>query len=149
MGIFRKLSTKFGEHKRRVAATSAYTGIAVAVFVAGAWAGSSGALTLGPTPAMTSHAMHAPEANGHEPEESCCDKPMPDGAMGPNMMKHGEMGHDEMGPNMKKHGEMGHDEMGPNMKKHGEMPRDEMGPNKPMKPGMPMHKSDKKCCDKP
>ncbi|MGB3332382.1 MAG: hypothetical protein WBA79_06205 [Mycobacterium sp.] len=134
MGIFRKLSTKFGEHKRRVAATLAFTGIAVAVFVTGAWAGSSGALTFGQTPAMTAHAMHAPGANGHEPEESCCDKPMPAG---------------EMGPGMKKHGEMGHDEMGPNMKKHGEMPRDEMGPNKPMKPGMPMHKSDKKCCDKP
>lgn len=119
MGIFRKLSTKFGEHKRRVAATLAFTGIAVAVFVAGAWAGSSGALTFGQTPAMASHAMHSPTTDSHESDGSCCDKPMPGG------------------------------EMGPNMKKHGEMPPGGMGPNKPMQPGMPMHKSDKMCCDKP
>ncbi|WP_409427045.1 hypothetical protein [Mycobacterium sp. SMC-11] len=125
MAIFRKLRTKFGEHKRRVAGTLAFTGLAVAVFVAGAWAGSSGALTLGTTPTAASHAMHSPAPHGHDSDGS----PMPAGEMGPNMKKHGEMG--------------------PNMKKHGEMPPGEMGPNKkPMKPGMPMHKSDKKCCDK-
>jgi len=96
MGILRKLSTKAGEHKRRIAATLAFTGIALAVFVAGAWAGSSGALTFGQTPAVATHAMHSPTTDA--------DKPMPPG---------------------------------------------EMGPNKPMKPGMPMHKSDKMCCDKP
>lgn len=119
MGVFRKLGTKFGEHKRRVAGTLAFTGIAVAVFVAGAWAGSSGALTWGQTPAVTSHAMHAPATDGHGPEEPCCDKPVPAG------------------------------EMSPSMKKHGETPHGEMGPDKPMKPGTPMHKPDKKCCDKP
>ncbi|OBG36987.1 MULTISPECIES: hypothetical protein [Mycolicibacter] len=115
MATFRKLRTKFGEHKRRVAGTLAFAGLAVAVFVAGAWAGSSGALTLGTTPAVASHAMHSPAPHGHDSDDS----PMPAR------------------------------EMGPNMKKHGEMPPGEMGPDKkPMKPGMPMHKSDKKCCDK-
>lgn len=127
MGIFRKVGTKIGEHKRRVAGTLAFTGIAAAVFVAGAWAGSSGALTLGPTPALASHATHAPATNGHGSDDSCCDKPMSPGKMPAG----------EMGPNMKKHDEMRHGKMGPNK------------PMGPMGPGEPMHKSDKKCCDKP
>ncbi|MEB3019812.1 hypothetical protein [[Mycobacterium] crassicus] len=118
MGIFRTVGTKIGEHKRRVAGVLAFTGIAVAVFVAGAWAGSSGALTLGPTPAVVSHATHSPATNGHESDGSCCDKPMP-------------------------RGEMPAGEMGPNMKKHDEMRHGKMGPGKSMGPGKPMHKSDK------
>ncbi|OBY29778.1 hypothetical protein ACT18_21125 [Mycolicibacter kumamotonensis] len=97
MGTFRKL----GEHKRVVAGTLAATGIAVATFFGGAWAGSSGAVTLGVTPA--SHATHMPgdaeESGGH----SCC--PMHSGEEGAGVGKHGDMHSGEMRPGMGTHGE--------------------------------------------
>lgn len=92
--------------KRMVAGTLASTGLAAALFLGGAWTASSGILALGPTPASTSS------------DDSCCDKPMPPGEMGPNMHKHGGMSPGEKDPNM------------------------------PMEPGKPMPKSDKMCCEK-
>lgn len=121
MGIFRNLGAKFGEHKRMLGGALALTGIAVAVFFAGAWAASSGTLTLGTTPAsaaMNSHAMNTPPAHASDSDDSCCDKPMPGGEMGPNMPKHGGMSPGEKSPSM------------------------------PMEPGKPMPKSDKMCCEK-
>lgn len=99
MGTFRKL----GEHKRMVAGTLAATGIAVATFFGGAWAGSSGAVTLGVTPALASDATHMPgnseESGGHP----CC--PMHSGEKGMGMGKHGDMPPGEMKPGMGAHGD--------------------------------------------
>lgn len=105
--------------KRRVAGTLAFTGIAVAIFFAGAWAGSSGMLPLGPTPALASHGTNMPPDHASPgSDDSCCDMPMPAGEMGPGMHKHGGMGAGKMRPGM------------------------------PMEPHKPMPKSDKTCCDK-
>lgn len=100
MGTFSKLGIKLREHQRAIAATLALVGIAVAIFFAGTWAGSSGAFTLDPATALASHARHAPPPNAPTSDDVCSDKSMPSHKMGPNMPMPGAMPSDEAGPGM-------------------------------------------------
>jgi hypothetical protein len=102
MGFVGNLGAKLRERKRVVAAVLSITVIVVGVFLAGTWAGSSGAFTGGPVKAASQQVPDAPK-----PEGMCCDKPMamnkgpnPMGKMGADMpggMSMGKMGADMPG----------------------------------------------------
>ena len=63
MGFFGELSSDLRERKRVIAAVFAFACIAVATFLAGTWAGSSGIFTLHPvtarppTPTIRQHLL--------------------------------------------------------------------------------------------
>lgn len=123
MGMFNTLGTTLREARRTIAATLAFVGIAVGIFVAGSWAGSSGAFTLGPVTDVATHARNASPPNASESDDGCSDKPMPHDTMGPNM----PMPSDKAGPGMSSD------------KTCGDMPMGKMPMDKPMR--------DKMCCD--
>ena len=132
MGIFGTLGSAVRERRRAIAASLAFVGVALGIFFAGSWAGSSGAFTLGPVTASASHAKNAPSPRVPNSDEGCSVQPMPSDKMRPNMPMPGGMPSDQMCP---------------------DMPMGKMGPGGPMGkmgPGMPMDKPmrDKMCCDK-
>lgn len=134
MGMFNTLGTTLRERRRTIAATLAFVGIAAGIFLAGTWAGSSGAFTLGPVTDVASHARNAPPPNVSKSDDGCSDKPMPHDTMGPSM----PMPSDKAGPGMssdKMCGDMPRGKMG-----MGDMPMGKMPMDKPMR--------DKMCCDK-
>jgi hypothetical protein len=98
MGFVGNLGAKLRERKRVVTAVLSITVIVVGVFLAGTWAGSSGAFTGGSVKAATQQvpekaaAQQAPDAP--KPEGMCCDKPMAmnKGPNPPSGMPMGKMG---------------------------------------------------------
>ena len=93
MSFFTKVGANLRDRKRTVAAVLAFATIAVASFIAGTWASSSGAFTLGPAKASQQHAADAPKPpDGPKPEGMCCGMSMPMEKMGMPM--------DKMTPNM-------------------------------------------------
>jgi hypothetical protein len=93
MSFFTKVGANLRDRKRTVAAVLAFATIAVASFLAGTWASSSGAFTLGPAKASQQHAPDAPKPpDAPEPEGMCCGMSMPMDKMGMSM--------DKMAPNM-------------------------------------------------
>lgn len=66
MGIVNKLGRVVRERRRAMAAALAVVGVTAGVFFVGAWAGSSGAVTLGPVAVAAPHAPNAPSPNGSE-----------------------------------------------------------------------------------
>ena len=133
MGFVGNLGAKLRERMRVVAAVLSITAIMVGVFLAGTWAGSSGAFTGGPVKAATQQVpakapiQQTPDVP--KPEGMCCDKPM---AMdkGPNTPSGMPMG--KMGADMP--GGMSMGKMGADMP--GGMPMGKMGAS--MASGMPM-----------
>jgi hypothetical protein len=100
MGFVGNLGAKLRERKRVVAAVLSITAVMVGVFLAGTWAGSSGAFTGGPVKAATQQVpdkaptQQAPVAP--KPEGMCCSEPM--GKMGADMP--GGMSMAKMGADM-------------------------------------------------
>jgi hypothetical protein len=129
MGFVGNLGTKLRERKRVVAAVLSITVMVVGVFLAGTWAGSSGALTGGPVKAATQRVPGAAptrQAPDAPKPEGMCDKTM---AMekGPNPASGMPMG--KMGADMSGGMSMANMPMG-------NMPMGKIGPN--MTSGMPM-----------
>ena len=81
MGFFGELGSRLRERKRVIGAVVAFACIAVAVFLAGTWAGSSG--VPAPRPMMTSapHPNNPPKPGGSKPGDMCCGMSMPDMSM--------------------------------------------------------------------
>ena len=86
MGFFGELSSNLRERKRVIAAVFAFACIAVATFLAGTWAGSSGIFTLHPVTASAPHPDNPPAPAAPKPGNMCCDMKMPDKMM-PDMPK--------------------------------------------------------------
>lgn len=86
MGFFGELSSDLRERKRVIAAVFAFACIAVATFLAGTWAGSSGVFTLHPVTAAAPHPDSPPAPAAPRPGDMCCDMKMPDKMM-PDMPK--------------------------------------------------------------
>jgi len=86
MGFFGELGSDLRERKRLIAAVFASACIAVATFLAGTWAGSSGMFTLHPVTASAPHPDNPPPPAAPKPGDMCCDMKMPDKMM-PDMPK--------------------------------------------------------------
>ena len=86
MGFFGELGSNLRERKRLIAAVFAIACIAVATFLAGTWAGSSGMFTLHPVTASAPHPDNPPPPAAPKPGDMCCDMKMPDKMM-PDMPK--------------------------------------------------------------
>jgi hypothetical protein len=90
MGFFGELGSDLRERKRLIAAVFASACIAVATFLAGTWAGSSGMFTLHPVTASAPHPDNPPPPAAQKPGGMCCGMKMPDKMM-PDMPKPGGM----------------------------------------------------------
>ena len=86
MGFFGELGSDLRERKRLIAAVFASACIAVATFLAGTWAGSSGMFTLRPVTASAPHPDNPPPPAAPKPGDMCCGMKMPDKMM-PDMPK--------------------------------------------------------------
>ena len=86
MGFFGELGSDLRERKRLIAAVFASACIAVATFLAGTWAGSSGMFTLHPVTASAPHPDNPPPPAAPKPGDMCCGMKMPDKMM-PDMPK--------------------------------------------------------------
>jgi hypothetical protein len=78
MGFFGELGSRLRGRKRVIGAGLAFVCIAVAIFFAGTWAGSSD--VLAPRPATTSapHPNNPPTPGASKPGTMCCGMSMPD-----------------------------------------------------------------------
>lgn len=86
MGFFGELGSDLRERKRLIAAIFASACIAVATFLVGTWAGSSGMFTLHPVTASAPHPDNPPPPAAPKAGDMCCDVKMPDKMM-PDMPK--------------------------------------------------------------
>lgn len=87
MGFFGELGSDLRERKRVIAAVFAAACIALATFLAGTWAGSSGMFTLHPVTASAPRPDNPPPPAASKPGDMCCDMKMPAGKMMPDMPK--------------------------------------------------------------
>jgi hypothetical protein len=92
MGFFRELGSRIRERKRVIGAVLASACIAMAGFLAGTWAGSSG--VPAPRPATTSapHPNNPAKPGASKPGDMCCGMSMPDMSMPSGMPEPGKTG---------------------------------------------------------
>ena len=81
MGSFSKLGSRLRERKRVIGAVLTFACIAVASFLAGTWAGSSGVPAPRPVTTSAPHPNNPPKPGASKPADMCCGMSMPEMTM--------------------------------------------------------------------